>query len=124
MNISSTSSQNSIFGLNNQTNTSSTSKKALVPSVDPAVVSATEQEKRLKKEANQGIVVDQQAIALFEKNQLEANAAKSSETNSTFAADKDKPSSRNQSAVANYQDIDNLAQRESVQRLFGVDVFA
>jgi hypothetical protein len=124
MNISSTSSQNSIFGLTNQTNTSSTSRKPLVSSVDPVVVSAKEQDKLLKKEASQGVVVDQQAIALFEKNQLEANETKSSETNGTFAADKDKPSSKNEIAVANYQAIDNLAERESVQRLFGVDVFA
>jgi hypothetical protein len=127
MNISSTSSQNSIFGLTNQTNTSntsSTSRKPLVSSVDPVVVSATEQDKLLKKEASQGVVVDQQAIALFEKNQFEANETKSSETNGTFAADKGKPSSKNEIAVANYQAIDNLAERESVQRLFGVDVFA
>jgi hypothetical protein len=124
MNISSTSSQNSIFGLTNQTNTSSTSRKPLVDSVDPAAVSATEQDKLLKKEASQGVIVDQQAIALFEKNQLEANTTKSPETNGTFAADKDKPLSKNEIAVANYQAIDNLAERESVQRLFGVDVFA
>ena len=122
MNISSTSSQNSIFGLANQTNTS---RKSLVRSVDP-VVSTTEQEKRVNKQANQGIIADQQAIALFEKNQFEANAAKSSASSSTFAAaaDKDKPSPQNESAVASYQAVGNLAQRESVQQLFGVDVFA
>jgi|TARA_R110001583_G_scaffold21308_4_gene80902 hypothetical protein len=122
MNIPSASSQNSIFGLTNQPNTS---RKPLMPSVDP-VVSTTEQEKSVKKQANQGIVVDQQAIALFEKNQFEANAAKSTVSNSTFAAaaDKDKPSPQNESAVASYQAVGNLAQRESVQQLFGVDIFA
>jgi glycerol kinase len=122
MNISSTSSQNSIFGLANQPNTS---RKPLVLSVDP-VLSATEQEKLVNKQANQGIIADQQAIALFEKNQFEANAAKSSVGSSTFAAaaDKDKPSPRNASAVASYQAVGNLAQRESVQQLFGVDFFA
>ncbi|WP_114326975.1 hypothetical protein [Candidatus Colwellia aromaticivorans] len=122
MNISSASSQNSIFGLTNQTNTS---KKSLVRSVDPVVVPKAEQETLLNKQANQGIVADQQAIALFEKNQLEANAAKYSLNSSTFSTtDKDKPSPKNETAVASYQTVGNLAQRESVQQLFGVDVFA
>ena len=107
MNISSTSNQNSIFGLSNQTNTS---RKPLVRSVDPAVVSTTEQEKSLNKQATQGIVADQQAIALFEKNQFEANAAKSSLNGHTFSStDKDKPSFKNETAVASYQAVDNLA---------------
>jgi hypothetical protein len=122
MNISSTSSQNSVFGLSNQTNTS---RKPLVRSVDPVVVSTTEQEKLLNKQQNQGIIADEQAIALFEKNQLEANAAKSTLNSSTFtAADRDKPSPKNETAVASYQAVGNIAQRESVQQLFGVDVFA
>ena len=122
MNISSASSQNSIFGLTNQTNTS---KKSLVHSIDPVVASKTEQDKLLNKQANQGVVADQQAIALFEKNQFEANAAKSAVSNSTFATtDQDKPPPKNESAVASYQAIGNLAQRESVKQLFGVDVFA
>ena len=121
MNISSASNQNSIFGLKNQTNTSI---KPLVRSADP-VVSTTEQDKPLNKQANQGIVADQQAIALFEKNQLEANAAKLNASNNTFSAtNKDKPSSKNETAVASYQAVGNLAQRESVKQLFGVDVFA
>jgi len=123
MNISSTSSQNSIFGLTNQT---STSKKPLMRSVDP-VTSKEAQEKLSNKQANegQGIVADQQAIALFEKNQLEANAAKSTLNSGNFAAaNQDKPSPKNETAVASYQAVGNLAQRESVQQLFGVDVFA
>lgn len=120
MNISSTSSQNSIFGLTNQTNSS---KKPLVRPLDPVVVSTTDQEKSfLYEQANQSIVVDQQAIALFEKNQFEASAAKPSVSSSAFATDK--PSAKNETAVASYQAIGNLAERESVQQLFGVDVFA
>jgi hypothetical protein len=122
MNISSASSQNSTFGLTNRTHTS---KKSLVSSIDPVVVSKTEQDKLLNKQANQGVVADQQAIALFEKNQFEANAAKSAVSNSTFATtDQDKTPPKNESAVASYQAIGNLAQRESVKQLFGVDVFA
>ncbi len=123
MNISSTSSQNSLFGLNNQTNTS---RKPLVRSVEPDV-SKAEQEKSLNKQADKGVVVDQQAIALFEKSQFEIDAAKSSFNNnssSTNFSAKDKPSPKNETAVASYQTVGNLAQRESVQQLFGVDVFA
>jgi len=123
MNIAGTSNQNSIFGLTNQTNTS---KKPLVRSVDP-VNAKVEQEKLLNKQANQnqGIVVDQQAIALFEKNQLEANALKSNVSDRAFSSTaQDKPSPKNETAVASYQTVGNLAQRESVQQLFGVDIFA
>jgi len=121
MNISNLSSQNSVFGLNNQQNTS---RKPLVRSVE-SDVSKVEQEKSLNKQADKGVIADQQAIALFEKNQLEANATKFNSGNDSFsAADKDKPSPKNETAVANYQAVGNLAQRESVQQLFGVDVFA
>ena len=121
MNISGTSSQNSIFGLSNQTNTSI---KPLVRSVDP-VVSKSEQDKLANEQTNQGLIADQQAIALFEKNQFEANAAKFTANSNTYSAtDKDKPSPKNETAVASYQAVGNLAQRESVQQLFGVDVFA
>ena len=123
MNISSPSSQNSIFGLNNQTNTS---RKPLVRSVEPDI-SKAEQEKPLNKQANKGVVADQQAIALFEQNQFELDTAKTSYNNdssNTSASSKDKPSPKNEIAVASYQSVDNLAQRESVQQLFGVDVFA
>jgi len=122
MNISSTSSQNSVFGLTNQTNTS---KKPLVRSVDPVDVSKTEQEKLLNKQANQRISADQQAIAQFEKNQFEANTTKLTVSSNTFSrAAQDQPSPKNETAVASYQAVGNLAQRESVQQLFGVDVFA
>lgn len=123
MNISSTSNQNSIFGLSNQI---STSKKSLVRSIDPVSVKSA-QEKALNNQANQsqGVVADEQAIALFEQNQLEASAAKSTANNNAFIpADKDEPLTKNESAVASYQAVGNLAQRESVQQLFGVDIFA
>jgi len=133
MNISNVSSQHSIFGLTNQT---STSKKPLVRSID-SVTSKDVQEKLVTKQANQGkgIVVDQQAIALFEENQLKKNqfeenqfeisAAKSAASDRAFSTtDKDKPSLKNETAVASYQAVGNLAQRESVKQLFGVDVFA
>ncbi|WDE13656.1 hypothetical protein [Thalassomonas haliotis] len=36
----------------------------------------------------------------------------------------DRPSNQNLSAVAAYQSVNNIAQRDSVQQLFGVDLFA
>jgi len=36
----------------------------------------------------------------------------------------DQPSARNQTAVDSYQEVDNLAARESIQQTFGVDLFA
>jgi len=119
MNISSPSNQNSIFGLSNQTNTSI---KSLVRTTDPVGISLPEQERSLNKQASQGIVVDQRAIALFEKNQFEAKATLSTSTFST--TDKDKSSPKNETAVASYQAVGNLAERESVQQLFGIDIFA
>ncbi|MBL4900045.1 MAG: hypothetical protein JKX76_10480 [Colwellia sp.] len=122
MNISSASNQNSIFGLTNQTNTS---KIPLVRSVDPATASKTEQEKLLNQQVNKSFVADQQAVALFEKNQFKANISKSTVNSNAFVpTDKDKSSRKNETAVASYQAVGNLAQRESVQQLFGVDIFA
>ena len=122
MNISSAASQNSVFGLNNQVNPS---KKSLVRSTDPATELKPEQDKPSKKQPSQAIVIDQQAIELFEKNQFEATVAKPSTYNDTYASpDKDQPSFKNESAVSSYQAVGNLAQRESVQKLFGVDLFA
>ncbi|WDE00910.1 hypothetical protein SG35_009920 [Thalassomonas actiniarum] len=36
----------------------------------------------------------------------------------------DRPSNQNLSAVAAYQSVNNIAQRDNVQQLFGVDLFA
>lgn len=122
MNISSTSSQNSIFGIANQGNTS---KKPLVRSADSVVPSQAEQEKSLNKPANQAVLADQQAIAQFEQSQLAVNSTQFSASNENFSrTDRDRPSAQNETAVASYQSVGNLAQRESVQKLFGVDVFA
>ncbi|NQY89262.1 MAG: hypothetical protein HRT51_16240 [Colwellia sp.] len=122
MHISSAVSQNSVFGLTNQRNTSN---RTLVRSVAPVDVAKAEQEKLSNKQANQRIVTDEQAIALFEKNKFEENVAKPTVSSSTFSAtDQDQPSAKNEIAVASYLAVGNLAQRESVQQLFGVDVFA
>ncbi|MGL1958149.1 MAG: hypothetical protein OCD00_12620 [Colwellia sp.] len=73
--------------------------------------------------------VDESAIAFFENNQLTKNdtAQSNTQTNtqSTFAQTaSDHISSQNKTAVSAYKTVNNLAQRESVQQLFGVDLFA
>jgi len=69
--------------------------------------------------ASKNLAVNEQAIALFEQNKQ----SQSSKTQFS-ATGRDKPSVHNETAVASYQTIGNLAQRESVQHLLGVDLFA
>lgn len=119
MNISSASSPNSVFGLTKQT---STSKNNLMRSIDRTDEAKAEKEKAVQKQFNQDVIADKQAIALFEKSQLEAKSTLNG--NAYSPTDKDKPSPKNETAVASYQTVGNLAQRESVQQLLGVDLFA
>ena len=107
--------------------------KNSVRSVEPVVVSDIEKEQSSNNPAKSRVVIDEQAIALFEQNQVEQNQASfsatapSSKENSFFegsSTSQSQLSVKNETAVANYQAVGNLAQRESVQKLFGVDLFA
>jgi hypothetical protein len=70
------------------------------------------------------IDADPQAITLFEQqNQTQASASSNTASSSNSAA-YDRPTEQNRSALAAYQRVDNQAQRDNVQQLFGVDVFA
>lgn len=71
----------------------------------------------------QRLDIDEQAIALVEHEQSRTLNARHANADS-FQSDYDAPSPRNQSAVAAYQSVDTLAQRENVQQVFGVDLFA
>ena len=80
----------------------------------------------------QRLDIDEQAIALIEREQSQLydsrNNAQPSNTqdnpqNSTNSR-YDAPPSQNQLAVAAYQSIDAIAQRDSIQAIFGVDLFA
>lgn len=133
MNISSSVGQTAKFGqgptANVGTNHPNAPIKKSVRSVDPAAISEFEQAQSSKKQATSSIVIDEQAIALFEQNQVEQNQASLSThpqaSKERFSsAGQDQPSAKNETAVANYQAVGNLAQRESVQKLFGVDLFA
>ncbi len=138
MNISSSVGQTAVFG---QLSTSNVSNKPNTPikesarSVDAAVVFETE--KASNKQTTPSIVIDEQAIALFEQNQVEqrqsfasTQAQLSSQLGSQLGnespsyANQDQPSAKNETAVATYQAVGDLAQRESVQKLFGVDLIA
>lgn len=88
--------------------------KKSVPVIDP-----NEDKQQSANNQSKPIVLDEQAIALFQENQ------KSQSNSKEFSsAGQDQPLAKNETAVASYQAIDNLAQRESVQELFGVDLFA
>ncbi|WP_077338297.1 hypothetical protein [Pseudocolwellia agarivorans] len=84
--------------------------------------------------------VSEEAIALLEQ-QAELNSAQSgtglvargenSSTNNSASDQQqakssqyDKPSQQNLSAVAAYQSVDNIAQRENIKQFFGVNLFA
>ena len=67
--------------------------------------------------------VDQQAltqVALFSEQR--SNEQKASNINS-ISGGYDQPSQQNQFAVNSYRTVENIAQRESIQQTFGVDLF-
>ncbi|WP_085296931.1 hypothetical protein [Cognaticolwellia mytili] len=72
--------------------------------------------------------VDQQAIALIEREQLQLDNNGNNQQQTTGSNDGnsryDAPSNQNQSAVAAYQSVDSIAQRDNIQQVFGVDLFA
>ena len=98
--------------------------KNSVRSVEPVVVSEIEQEQSSKRQAIPSIVIDEQAIALYEQSQASLSTKAQPSSESFSSENQDQPSAKNETAVANYQAVGNLAQRESVQKLFGVDLFA
>lgn len=126
MNISSSVGQSSTSSVNANPNAPI---KNSVRSVEPVVGSEIEQAQSSNKQAKPSFVIDEQAIALFEKNQAEqsqASIATKAQTrnDSYYSENQDQPLAKSEMAVANYQAVGNLAQRESVQKLFGVDLFA
>ena len=130
MNISSSVGQTTMFG---QRSTSKVSNKFNTP-IKESVRSAdaNKVEQASNKQTTASIIIDEQAIALFEQSQYSAltlaqlNSQLGSKIGeeSPSSASRDQPSAKNDMAVANYQAVGNLAQRESVQKLFGVDLFA
>lgn len=124
MNISSSVGLPQAFG---PQSTSSINNKPNVPSKDSvrSLEPETNKEQSTNKQKTPSIVIDEQAIALYQQSQ--SALSKPLNDSSSFAqssAEQDQPSAKNETAVASYQAVGNLAQRESVQKLFGVDLFA
>ena len=127
MNISSAANAPLTSGVNNKPNQLI---KNSARSAEPVAKVALDQSSN--KQAQDSIVIDEQAIALYEQSQALQSSQSTSPTASTkesfsfeaSSASQDQPSAKNETAVASYQAVGNLAQRESVQQLFGVDLFA
>ncbi|MEH6596432.1 MAG: hypothetical protein V7736_12885 [Colwellia polaris] len=81
--------------------------------------------------SRQRLDFDEQAISLIERDQLaqfdSRNAEQSNQQNGQSNnpnSGYDSPSSQNQLAVAAYQSVGAIAQRDDIQQIFGVDLFA
>jgi hypothetical protein len=121
-------------------NSSNIASSANLPVRAPSSVQAQEQRTRaVAREENQAqksqadanaqqrFDIDEQAIALIEREQLQPfnNASQQQSSGSNNDNSRyDAPSSQNQSAVAAYQSVDSIAQRDNIQQVFGVDLFA
>jgi len=63
------------------------------------------------------------AIALSDNSDA-SNGRYSQDQQQTQNSEYDQPSQQNLSAVAAYQSVDNIAQKESIKQFFGVNLFA
>jgi len=80
----------------------------------------------------QRLDIDEQAIALIEREQSAGvdsrnNQSQSNQHNNqqnSYHRAYDAPSNQNQLAVAAYQSVNTIAQRDSIEQVFGVDLFA
>lgn len=87
-----------------------------------------EQKPQSDAKSQQRFDVNEQAIALIEREQLQpynnGSHQQQKKNSSDFNGGYDAPSNQNQSAVAAYQSVDSIAQRDNIQQIFGVDLFA
>jgi len=67
--------------------------------------------------------VDQQALALVEQQQQQKSPRQDAGANKQQTT-YDQPSNQNQTAVAAYQAVDSIAQRDNIQQSFGIDLIA
>ncbi|GAA5140096.1 hypothetical protein [Thalassotalea piscium] len=79
--------------------------------------------KEQDNEKNQGsrLDIDKQALARV----AQFNQERTSDVNKVVSEKNgyDRPSQQNQFAVNSYRSVENIAQRESIQQTFGVDLF-
>ena len=69
------------------------------------------------------LAYDEKAIALIEQQSTQV-ATNQQSPNNNSATDYDTPSEQNLSAVAAYESIGNLDQRDKIKQVFGVDLLA
>ncbi|WP_077285010.1 hypothetical protein [Cognaticolwellia aestuarii] len=87
------------------------------------------QKSQLDADTRQRFDIDEQAIALIEREQPSAygdsnNNAQQSNQQNSYSSGYDAPSNQNKLAVAAYQSVDTLAARDNIEQVFGVDLFA
>lgn len=122
MNVSSLVGQNTSFGSATPLNVNKISSSPIKGGANPAEQDKVEQD--LTKKSTPNIVIDEQAISSFKENQAIQSSLYTQKDNDKSSTGLDLPSAKNETAIANYQTVGNLAQRASVQKLFGVDLFA
>ncbi|MEW6991098.1 hypothetical protein AADZ91_10450 [Colwelliaceae bacterium 6441] len=86
---------------------------------------AKTQQESPQKNPQERLDIDPQAIALVEQDQqlrTKQNAEKNNQN--SVQADYDQPPQKNNTAVSTYQSVGNIAQRDTIQQAFGVDVYA
>jgi len=92
-----------------------------------------EQNEAKPAQQKQNFKLDEAAIAFLESNQQQSQLVQKNEMTANFSSanesitkdiTKESISSQNQTAVSSYQQVGNLAQRESVQQLLGIDLYA
>ncbi|WP_139175505.1 hypothetical protein [Colwellia chukchiensis] len=89
---------------------------------------AAEQNQDKKAQAasdnRQRLDIDEQAINAITRQEqgtfTTTNAQQQNKNQNSY----DSPSTQNQSAVAAYQSVDTIAQRDNIEQIFGVDLFA
>lgn len=123
MNISSTNNVTATLG--RLSNANSTTKPVVpVDTSEQTLVVNNVQEGLSDKPSPRGFVINEQAIVKFKENQLSQRDTSQFSNNQYATTSPDQPSSKNLTAITQYQAINNLAERESVQKIFGVDLLA
>lgn len=81
--------------------------------------------------SSQRLDIDPQVLSQVEQAQRSQSYSNNLQQNSQYTGQQindrsgyDAPSSQNLSAVAAYQSVGRIAQRDSIQQVFGVDLFA
>lgn len=107
-----------------------TKSKALQPQAPYEPATSRVEKKVESNTSNQEqsrLDVNDNAIALVkEQYSAQASTGNSTQNNSNQSrfSQYDQPSKQNQTAVAAYSTVDNLAQRENIKDVFGVNLFA